>query len=50
MLGEQSQDSTAPDVIAEVEDPNTGQYNLTYNATFAGEYRLTIKVLENGLL
>ena len=42
--------ATAPDVIAEVEDPNTGQYNLTYNATFAGEYRLTIKVLENGAM
>ena len=42
--------ATAPDVIAEVIDPDTGKYNLTYNATFAGEYRLAIKVLECGFV
>eukprot|EP01043_Picozoa_sp_COSAG02_P041651 COSAG02_NODE_3470_length_6690_cov_2.641784_2_plen_1275_part_01 len=42
--------ATAPDVVAEIIDPDTGKYNLTYNATFAGEYRLTIKVLECGFV
>jgi hypothetical protein len=35
-----------PDVIPVVTDPNTGKYNLTYVATYAGTYRLYIKVLE----
>eukprot|EP01052_Picozoa_sp_SAG31_P008169 SAG31_NODE_406_length_16063_cov_22.636056_1_plen_2494_part_10 len=41
--------STA-DITADVYDPDTGRYNITYVATFAGQYRLYIKIMEDGFM